>query len=91
MQLTAEQLAYIEMAISTASLIKSDNLVIEPGLVRAINENKTALWFSLACFMAAVLSKESALFNVALIAAVAFFVTDNSKNSLWGPSTLCFA
>lgn len=45
MKIDEQDLAYIQNVINTAQLVGIDDVIIEPGRVRAIDENKTVLLF----------------------------------------------
>jgi len=45
MKLDTNSIAYIQNVVKTAQMIDIDNVIIEPGLVRAIDDNKTVVLF----------------------------------------------
>jgi len=45
MKLDTDSIVYIQNVVRTAQMIDIDNVIIEPGLVRAIDDNKTVVLF----------------------------------------------
>jgi len=45
MKLDTNSIVYIQNVVKTAQMIDIDNVIIEPGLVRAIDDNKTVVLF----------------------------------------------
>ena len=43
MKLDAETIGYLQLVVNTAQLVGIDNIIIEEGMVRAIDENKTVV------------------------------------------------
>lgn len=45
MKLQAEHIAFIQNVVKTASLVNIDNIIIEPNMVRALDENRTVVLY----------------------------------------------
>lgn len=45
MKLDTDSIAYIQKVVKTAQMVNIDNVIIEPNLVRAIDDNKTVVLF----------------------------------------------